>query len=441
MDIVSYRGPGKGGGVSPALSGIWRKYAPAHALWWHLEGSKVVHERAGAQARPVGEIPAELVAGHYRYCNDFLWPVMHDLPQFAKYSPADRHLYRQFNWALAFNIASIRSRVNPIFFIQDYQLSYLPQYFHDGFKLDSMVFWHIPWPRQVSCAQLNMVAEVAAGMLLARVIGFHTSEYVCNFVSFVKQHLRRSYERLLAGDVELLVCPLGIDQQYWEKMAVGSQEISLPECELVLSVDRADYTKGVLERLAAIDLLFENNRQLLGKVSFVQVSARTRPGLSAFDSYWSKCLASAQRLMDKWSLPDWSPLVWLTEPLSNEQLASLYRRAEYMLVNPLRDGLNLTAKEFVACRSHAHPGVLMLSPEAGAWQELKGAALAVNPFSPEQMSRQLMLALTMSADERQARAHLARQKLAGNSLESWWRTFEHTDLQKSVLPWRRRVAS
>ena len=192
----------------------------------------------------------------------------------------------------------------------------------------------------------------------------------------------------------------------------------MKDTKLVLSVDRADYTKAVLERLLIIDRFLSENFLWQGRVSFLQIAGRSRAGLPAFDQYWDKCHHLANAINERWRTNNWQPVKWVEEPLPAQDLSTLYRHADTMLVNPVRDGLNLTAKEFIACQQE-NPGVLLLSEGAGAWQELGKYALSANPLHVHATADSLVRALSMSSLERRWRnAHL-KQLLKQNPLDKW----------------------
>jgi trehalose 6-phosphate synthase len=190
----------------------------------------------------------------------------------------------------------------------------------------------------------------------------------------------------------------------------------------VLSVDRTDYTKGILQRICSIDRFFESNPAYVGEVAFLQICQPTRLGLAAFDKYWEECQVRAYQVNARWATNDWRPLVWIDQPVAPPALSWLYKKAAALLVTPLRDGLNLTAKEFVAC-GDKDPGALLLSPGAGVWHELGEHALSVKPLLSDQISSQLSLALSMSREERMERSRRMKECLERNTLEDWWHKF------------------
>ncbi len=476
MDIVSYRGPGAAGGVSSGLDGAWRGQHGADISWWFLGNDALKFLTPTAdQGQFVTQLTDSVVKGHYAYCNEFLWPIMHDLPEFASYDLHKRRQYKRFNHTFAQYINFERA-TKKRYFVQDYQLALLPRLLGmQGGR--SNIFWHIPWPKNVQTEFIEPIAEIARGLLVAESIGFHTDEYAQNFMSFVENHLgefsvdssdlsiyktnvgiaQRELEWAAGAEqtpyvlrpfiqpvasistaTKLVVQPLGIDVDRWTEMSkagsIAFDKVGLNHGErFILSVDRADYTKAVLDRLKIIDLLMEQNEDLRGDVAFVQICGRSRAGVAVFDKYWEDCRALGKAVNDRWQRDNWTPIRWVEESLTPAELAALYPVAEAMLVNPVRDGLNLTAKEFVACR-HSNPGVLLLSPGAGAWHEIGPHALAADPTQHKATASAIVQALNMPREEKLVRTSMMRHKIERNPLSTWWKQFVHasTPAQKAT---------
>jgi trehalose 6-phosphate synthase/phosphatase len=462
MNIVSYRGPGMAGGVSSALARVWEDCSD-NASWWHLNDTHVqVSRGAGFDTRRLNSFPKELIKGHYDYCNEFLWPVMHDLPQYATYRKEQREAYYRFNEILSKTIGrNPASKSFSYFFVQDYQLAMLPQLLRRLGLPNSAVFWHIPWPKNVREDHLVPIAQIARGLLASEAVGFHVQEYGENFLSFIAEHLPEyevDFETMTVSPAtnvlanvmashsygveprargawktratQIVVAPLGLDYDHWNQMAKAASATSwlrpLVKKPYVLSVDRADYTKGVSYRLKAIDAFFTKYPQYRGELTFAQICGRTRPGIAAFDNYWAECKDLATHLKDKWATREWSPLNWIETSFSSEQLSLLYRDAATMLVNPVRDGLNLTAKEYIASQGRRNPGVLALSNEAGAWHELGDNALQIFPEDPEQIADVVAASLNMSENERTTRMNGLIESVRNNPLQLWWERFAVT---------------
>ncbi len=450
MQILSYRGPNAPGGVSNAITQIYEQNQNG-GDWWYVDGE---HLRTTSEqgADSTFSLNAELSAKHYGYCNNFLWPVLHDLPDHAHYSEDERQCYKAFNSAVAFRLR--RAANQDGYFVNDYQFALTPKLLKG--VTDTFAFWHIPFPANVRPDHVDAMIELAEGLLHANVVGFHTDEYKQNFFRFVSsymnsialvvdQHSIVSIDRTTGQrhSTRFVVSPLGIDGALWGNLAKVEHlhsQINLPEhIPFILSIDRADYTKGIVERIDAIEQFFADYPQWREKVVFVQVGTRSRPGLPEFDRYWSKCQKRLDALNLKYGKKHWQPLVWINATRSSAELAGLYSRAAAMIVSPVRDGLNLTAKEFIACQrlvptgsANAGVGVLALSPGAGVWHELGNQCVAIEPGNKQAFALSILACLTMSQSEKYKRLEAMKESLAANSLDRWWDCFE-TECRRTVL--------
>jgi len=173
--------------------------------------------------------------------------------------------------------------------------------------------------------------------------------------------------------------------------------------------------------MEAIDQYFDRHPHRIGKITFVQVCQPSRIGLPAFDKYWQKCRTRSQELNQRWQQGSWKPVSWIDKPLPPKVLAWLYSKAEAMLVNPIRDGLNLTAKEFAVC---SNSGALILSRGAGVWHEIGQQVVPLDTLSPDEMATQIETSLTMPLVEKVARLKQMKRTITANSLKIWWRNFE-----------------
>lgn len=453
MRILSYRGPSAPGGVSNALAQIFQVYEHS-GEWWFFRDNEL-HCKQGQWKETSYPVDAVITEKHYRYSNNFLWPVLHDLPQFARYCEQEHRCYRAFNSAVVFRMRRAQKQNLDNCFVNDYQFALVPQFLKNS--VETSVFWHIPWPINIVPAHVSAMTELAVGLLHSRVVGFHTKEYQENFFRFVLAHLpqyevnAKDQSIRLAGrssssvhHTQFVVAPLGIDTGYWNAMSrVGS--LSPPQLlhdglPYILSIDRADYTKGIRERIAAIDCFFTKYPQWLGKVSFIQVGTRSRQGLPEFDRYWQDCLLRANTLNASRSIDTWRPLVWIDTPMPAVELATIYRRAAVMLVSPLRDGLNLTAKEYVACQQ-SNPGALALSPGAGVWKELGQDTVPLEPQDPIGFADSILESLQLSGSEKLRRSRSMKNSLLDNTLSSWWQSFRQVTRQNGIQETSAKVCS
>lgn len=434
MDILSYRGPAANGGVSSAMSLVSEKCASSTDLWWYVSDHHFCRFDSHKGERIVHPLNAQSLQEHYSYCNDFLWPVLHDLPELARYSESERISYRGFSSNIANRVTLQRADYGELF-VNDYQFSLIPSMVRNN-RSHIGVFWHIPWPRVVAPEHLGPIAELALGLLSADSIGFHTEEYCENFFQFIAANLPHAdldFRRKVVTSVvplsgrrttQVKVVPLGIDFHHWKGLSdlgeAGPHTIKLRDIPVVLSVDRIDYTKGVKERLAAIEKFFDEHSHWRGRVCFLQYGIRSRSGLGEYDNYWRECKHLAERINGRFGDESWQPLVWEESRGSSRELAAVYRRAEVMLVTPVRDGLNLTAKEYIACQN-GRPGVLVLSRGAGVWNELYPHCISVDNLSSEELSHSILLALEMNVAEKRRRLASLQNIVKANTLNLWWK--------------------
>lgn len=468
MNILSYRGPIGPGGVSGSLAHMFDQHAKTNDTWWYMCNQNMVEERKTATSpRNICRVPMSIIAGHYRYCNNFLWPVMHGMPQYAHFDQSDKDFYAELNLAISCNtVAEASNFSRGQYFVHDYQLALQPEYLSAFGPVYSTIFWHIPWPQEVEDHHRPHIIDLTSSLLNASRIGFHTKEYASNFANFVRRNFidcvvleqdgvvritrRKPGQENQAHTTDLIVHPLGIDFDKWAQLSEGDEKLEClqndfkPNLPFVLSVDRADYTKGIIERLRAIETFFENNAQWLNRMQFVQVTQRSRAGLPEFDSYWNECTKLVNDINNRWREAEWTPIVSMTEPLQSPTLAKLYRSATALCVSSLRDGLNLTAKEFIACSGQTNK-VVLLSLHAGVWDELHRYVLTLTPASPLQVSEQFLAALNMPSEDRKENFQRMRKIVYENSMLSWWQAMNrqpsytegfsvHGGVERDLLP-------
>ncbi len=422
MSMVSYRGPERKGGVSSTLTLLANECGKSFKNWHFIQNNKIARLANGDfSAEQIHDLNIDLRELHYSFCNNTLWPLFHGMPNKISYKKSEHQAYIKLNQELAQVVSDSSSRS---FLLHDYQMALLPGILKSRKPdLDITIFWHIPWPAKVPAAFEALMSEIVKDLAQAERIGFHTEEYKNNFLEFLRK---------IAPDsrVRALVAPLGIDSRHWGFLARSSEpsaHLNTTGTKFVLSVDRTDYTKGVLERLHAVRSFFNNFPEWKEKLVFVQHCGRTREGLKYFDKYWSSCRSLAEEINQELGCGTWQAVHWLDQGLEASELAALYRDASVMLVNPLRDGLNLTAKEFVSCQVR-DPGVLVLSPKAGVYKEIGKHSLSIRPRSPESIAVAVNRALLMPEIERAARIQKAKQIVERNTLNSWWQTlFDNED--------------
>lgn len=419
MQIVSYRGPSQPGGVSKLIEQSTEN--DRSCRWLFIENDRIC-SAASTEKQLKTRVPAQILQGHYRFCNEFLWPLMHSRPDLMVYSADHYNCYRELNVIFA-------SRVNwereAEVFIHDYQFAVLPRYISEELERQKILFWHIPWPDTVPDTAVPLLMEIAIGLLACHRVGFHTEGYAKNFALFVKTYLPECvFEKwntisYSGHRTELIVNPAGVDYSFWQSNSFNTAQAFNFSTPYVFSVDRADYSKGVLERIKSVEIFFDRRPDLIGQLQFVFACQPTRGGLNAFDEYWIECMREYEAVNAKLSVDGWKPIVWIKESLTSSQLAILYGRASLMLVNPSVDGLNLTAKEFIAS-SRNLCAALVLSSGAGAWQELREHVISVHTCTPEAIAEALLRALVIPTHRVRADMLALKRIVHGNTVEKWW---------------------
>ncbi len=349
------------------------------------------------------------------FANGALWPLFHFRSGLLLYSRPDYEAYRAVNKAFAKALFPLL-RPDDLVWIHDYQLLTLAAELRELGVLNRIGFFmHIPFVPPAMLAVLPPAAELLAGMSTCDVIGFQTEGDRVSFLECAKAflHVKPDNEGRFAfreRQVKAVVTPIGIDADKFTALAERAEltgdakrlNESLGERALVLGVDRLDYSKGLPQRFDAFGRLLYCFPQHLRKVAFLQIAARSRQEVGSYQTLRRELDRRAGDINGEFSDFDWVPLRYMTHPVKRNAIAGFYRRARVGLVTPLRDGMNLVAKEYVAAQDQANPGVLVLSRFAGAADELT-EALIVNPFDADEVAEAIHMALTMGLPERKSR--------------------------------------
>lgn len=367
------------------------------------------------------------------FCNNTLWPLFHYFVQDAEFSEAAHRAYRRVNDAFCEAVAEV-ARPGDRVWIHDYHLMLLPKLVRERMpKVEIGVFIHIPFPSFEVFRSLPWREELLEGMLGADLIGFHTHDYVQHFLNSVRYLVgyEPSMSEVPVGTrtVKVDAFPMGIDYQRFARAAdsrsvarqLATMKRKVGDRRMILSVDRLDYTKGIPERLEAYDLFLERNPDLHEKVTLVMLAVPSRTRVERYARLKRRVDEIIGRINGKYGNMGWMPVRYMYRSVPFENLVALYRAADVALVTPLRDGMNLIAKEYVAAKGSGD-GALVLSEMAGAAGELSGALL-VNPNSTEDMARALRQALDMGEAERGARSRAMRSRLSRHTVTRWGEHF------------------
>ena len=423
--------------VVRACSGTWVAHGTGSAdrlVVDRHDRVRVPPEDPSYTLRRVWLSEAEEEGFYYGLSNEGLWPLCHLAYVRPSFRDSDWVIYQSVNRKFADVVAHEAGADDPVILIQDYHFALLPGQLRPRRpKATIALFWHIPWPNAETFGLCPWKREMLSNLLMADVLGFHTLYHCQNFIATVERFVecQVDQERMtvaLQGHVcHVNAYPISIEwpphrlrgmrdveacrAQVHERFGIAAHVM------LGLGVERWDFTKGVIERFAALELLLEQQPQLRGRVTLLQVAAPSRSKLPAYQALQQHTLAQAERINARLGTMQWKPIVLVTVPQPPEQVFEFYRAADFCIVNSLHDGMNLVAKEFVAARDD-EDGVLILSTFSGAARELV-EALLINPFDVTETAAAIRRALKMPREQRRERMRLMRRTVKENNVYRW----------------------
>jgi trehalose 6-phosphate synthase len=445
--VVSNRVPvpsgnaGQAGGLAVALLGLMERRG---GLWFGWSGAVVADRGKGpawTERGPVGYATVDLSEPEHRgfytgYSNGVLWPMLHGLPHLMTFRRQDLEAYRRVNRRFAEGLAPLL-RPDDRVWVHDYHLFCLPGALRQrGVGNPLGFFLHVPFPAPEAAAVAPGIAGLVEAVLAADLVGFQTANDRDNFaataVGFAGA-MRTAHGVLRHGGrtVRLDVFPAEIDARAFAETALVQASAepsrmlarSLSGQALLLGVDRLDPTKGLPERLEAFRRAAA--RRTPRSLTMLQIAAPSREDVAAYRRLREEIDTAAGGINAELGEPDWSPLRLLARPQARDVIAGFMRLARVGVVTPLRDGMNLVAKEYVAAQDPHDPGVLVLSAFAGAAAQLS-SALLVNPHDSESVAEALVAALDMPLAERRARWRAGWEAIQATSPERWGERFLHT---------------
>ena len=387
------------------------------------------------------------------FCNKTIWPLFHYFPTLTHYEEEHWQEYRHVNQV--FGEAVVKAlRPDDVLWIHDYHLMLLPKLVREKFpEMPIGFFLHIPFPSWEIFRMLPRAwrEEIIEGLLGSSLIGFHTHDYVRYFLTSVLR--TAGYEHHLGSltlrdrAVKVDTFPMGVEFDHFAQAAASKEtELRVEELrqkcvgqKVIFSVDRLDYTKGLIDRLRGYEMFLKNNPQWHGKVVFIVSVAPSRIGVDSYQAMKLELEQTVGRIVGDFGNVHWTPLVYQFRNLTFDEIVPLYRLCDVALITPLRDGMNLVAKEFIASRPD-QTGVLILSEMAGAAKEM-GEALIINPFHREDFAKALEQALTMPVEEQVRRNKLMQERLRRYDVVRWADDFVQALLstQKTEAARRARV--
>ncbi|MBN1896466.1 MAG: bifunctional alpha,alpha-trehalose-phosphate synthase (UDP-forming)/trehalose-phosphatase [Candidatus Aenigmarchaeota archaeon] len=450
------------GGLATGLASFETQSEKLWLGWCGLEDEKINQKEKtrikNTLRRKFSSFPVFLnskdIEVHYGgFCNKTLWPLFHYFVQYAEYEKNMWDAYRNVNEKFLKSILKIAKKGDTIW-IHDYHLFLLPKMLREK-RPDLTIgfFLHIPFPSFEVFRLLPWRKELVEGMLGADLVGFHQYDYVKHFldsVHFLTGHEHEAgqinaHGRVIKADA----FPMGINYEKYsesrkredvaKQMKLFRKQVG--ERKVILSIDRLDYTKGILQRLDAFEMFLSKNPSMKTKVVMVMVAVPSRTNVEHYKTLRKYLDERIGSINGRYGTVQWTPVIYIRRFIPESMLLALYQLADIELITPLRDGMNLMAKEFIAAKNGGK-GVLILSEMAGASKELV-EAITVNPNNREEIESAIEKAITMSCDEQKENNRIMRDRLRRYDITRWVNDFmeklENTkELEKNL---KKRILS
>jgi trehalose 6-phosphate synthase len=431
------------GGMVSALMPVFK--AAGRGLWIAWSGGEPAPE-----ARQRVDLPPEepcftlrwvrlserdVSGSYYGFSNRGLWPLSHYFVGRCQFRLEQWQSYRRVNETFA-RVVLEELKPQDLVWIQDFHLATLPGLVRES-RADVPIgfFWHVPFPEPSVFGILPWRRQLLEGILGSDVVGFHTESYARNFLACVERFVGVPVDHdngiihLENRDVRTVAWPIGIDAEEFEQLArrtevqlrAGRIRRQIGSAHMILGVDRLDYTKGILERLHGFERFLEQSPAFRRQVTFFQIAVPSRERVEEYRRMKREIDEAVGRIAGRFTSEGWVPVRYIYRSVSPPELAAHYVAADLALVTPLRDGMNLVAKEYVASRVH-DTGMLILSEFAGAAEGLPEAVL-VNPYNIDDVAAQIRAALTMSREEVHERMGRMRARVKQQDIGWWLRGF------------------
>src|SRR5215472_14698977 len=380
-------------------------------------------------------LPKDVAVGFYEgYANQTLWPVFHNFPSQLKFDAKHWAAYVEANRIFCEAVVN-RYRPNDLIWVHDYHLMLLPQMLRERLRDAAIGFFlHIPFPSSEIFPVLPRREELLEGLLGADLLGFQTHAHLQQFRAALLRVLGMESKiaevALGSRPVRLEALPIGIAPEEYTGLLNGDATTGKQYTDwaqryrgrkVLLAVDRLDYTKGVPERLRAYAHLLRTAPELRERVVLIQIAVPTREGIATYQELRSEVNQLVGEINGQLGTPEWIPLVYINRSIERSELVALYKLADVAWVGSLRDGMNLVAKEYVACKPDGN-GVLVLSEFAGAAAEM-GEALLINPYDEERTAATISRALAIDSQERSLRMRALHNRVIRNDVFHWGERF------------------
>jgi trehalose 6-phosphate synthase/phosphatase len=411
--------------VLKRLGGVWVGWAGVAQEDIDAAGGLSIPDEDGVRYRQVPLSAREVTQYYGGFSNRTLWPLFHYFVGRTTIDAATWHAYERVNERFARAMVE-EARRGALVWVQDYQLLLVPQYLRRLVPDARIAFFlHIPFPATDVFRVLPWSRNLLRGMLASDLVGFQVQAYAWHFLNSAQRLLGCEVDgtagiaRFEGREVSVQVHPISVDVAHIEGLARGHAPPPRDGERVaeVLGVDRLDYTKGLYERLLAVERFFERYGSYHHRVRFTQLLVPSRERVAEYSQLKRQIDETVGRINGRFSEGGWVPIRYLVRSLPHEELVPLYRNADVALVTPLRDGMNLVAKEYTAAQLE-NDGVLILSEMAGAAEEMQ-EALVVNPFDVEAVAEALHRAISMPPDERRARMLALRDRVRAQDVHAW----------------------
>ena len=424
--------------VMRACSGTWIAHGSGSADRQVVDANDRVMVPPGSAEYTLRRIwltPQEEQGYYYGFANEGLWPLCHVAHVRPVFRESDWKAYRAINERFADAVVAEARSEDPVVLVQDYHFALVPALVRKKLpRATILTFWHIPWPNPEFFSICPWREELLRGLLGSTIVGFHTRYHCKNFLETVERNLETRIEQehstvtvnsqmtLVQHYPISIAWPTEAERAQWHDVVMCRDAVRtrmrMPSAHrLAVGVDRFDYTKGILERIHAVERLLEKYPGWIGQFSLLQIAAPSRSELDEYRAFQQRIHAVTERVNQRFGKPGYQPVYLLAQHHGHEALVDLYRAADICLVTSLHDGMNLVCKEFIAARDDEQ-GVLVLSRFAGAAAELN-EALIINPYHVEEGADALHRALNMPAGEQRERMSNLRATVREYNVFRW----------------------
>ncbi len=454
------------GGLATGMKSFYKSYESLWVGWSGINEENLSNEDKALitdklsieNCVPIHLTEDEVDNYYYGFSNKTLWPLFHYFTQNTKYVNKYWDIYKKVNEKFAETILEI-VRPGDRIWIHDYHLMLLPELVRaKSPKVLIGFFMHIPFPSYEVFRVLPWRNDILNGILGADLVGFHTYDYERHFMSCVRRLLGHesvfNLIRLQNRTVKVDNFPMGIDYQKFKKTAEEQQSrdmrsrstfqqeidryfLAMPERKLILSIDRLDYSKGIARRLEAYNLFLKRNPEYLKKITLVLLAVPSREGIDQYQQMREEVDKLVGQINGKYGDINWIPIWYFYRSLPFDSLISLYSSCDMALVTPVRDGMNLVSKEYIACRTQ-QTGVLILSEMAGASKEM-GEALIVNPHNRKEVANAIREAIEMPEEEQVKRNKVLQERLESYDVIKWAQDFMNSLIKMEEIQEKQHV--